>query len=174
MEVPMDTAAASDRRELAQPALRPAFVAGDEGEARWWGGGLAVIKASAADTGGQMTIVEVTERPGTEAPLHVHHNEDEGFWVLDGDVRLEIGEATIEAHAGDYAFGPRGIPHRYTVGDAGCRMLFILTPGGFEDVVVAMSEPAAARTLPPSSSDEPGIAQIKAVAAAHGSEVLDG
>ena len=169
----MDTAQATNC-EPGEPALEPAFVASDEGEARWWGGGLAVIKASAADTGGQMTIVEVTEPPGTDAPLHVHHNEDEAFWVLDGDVTLVIGETTIEAHAGDYAFGPRGIPHRYTVGDTGCRMLFILTPGGFEDLVLAMSEPAGARTLPPSSSDEPDIAQIKAVAAAHGSEVLDG
>ena len=121
-----------------------------------------------------MTIVEVTEPPGAEAPLHVHHNEDEAFWVLDGEVTLEIGETTIEAHAGDYAFGPRHIPHRYTVGDAGCRMLFILTPGGFEDMVLAMSEPAGAHTLPPPSTEEPDMAQIKAIAAAHGGEVLDG
>ena len=39
-----------------------------------------------------MTIVEVTEPPGTEAPLHVHHKEDEAFWVLDGDVTLQIGD----------------------------------------------------------------------------------
>src|SRR5688500_12537500 len=148
MELPMGTAAAANRPEPPQPALKPAFVAGGEGQARWWGAGLAVIKASAADTGGQMTIVEVTEPPGTEAPLHVRHNEDEAFWVREGDVTFEIGETAIEAHVGDYAFGPRGIPHRYTVGDAGCRMLFILTPGGFEDLVMAMSEPAAERTLP--------------------------
>ena len=154
--------------------LEPAFVARDEGEARWWGGGLAVIKATAAATGGQMTIVEVTEPPGTEAPLHVHHNEDEAFWVLEGDVTFEIGRTTFEAHAGDYAFGPRHIAHRYTVGGAGCRMLFILTPGGFEDLVTAMSEPARARTLPPPSPEEPDMAQTKLIAQAHGGEVLDG
>ena len=99
--------------------LKPAFVASGEGEARWWGGGLAVLKATTADTGGQMTIVEVTEPPGTEAPLHVHYKEDEAFRVLDGDVTLQIGETTIEAYAVDYAFGPRHVPHRYTVGAAG-------------------------------------------------------
>ena len=174
MEVQMDTAGATNRSEPGRPTLQPAFVAGEEGQARWWGGGLAVIKTSAADTGGQMTILEVTEPAGAEAPLHVHHSEDEAFWVLDGDVRFEIGEATIEAHAGDYAFGPRHIPHRYTVGEEGCRMLFILTPGGFEDLVMAMSEPAGARTLPPPSSEEPDMAQLKAIASAHGSELLDG
>jgi quercetin dioxygenase-like cupin family protein len=153
-------------------ALEPVAVHSDEGEARWWFNGLAVIKATAADTGGQMTIVEMTEPPGTEAPLHVHHREDEAFWVLEGDVTFEVGNTTIEAHAGDYAFGPRDIPHRYTVGDAGCRMLFICTPGGFEDLVIAMSEPARTRTLPPPSDEEPDIEQIAAIAEAHGAELL--
>ncbi len=170
----MEPATATQSAQGTVPTLTPAFVAKDDGEARWWGGGLAVIKAGAADTGGQMTIVEVTERPCAEAPLHVHRNADEAFWVLDGDVTFEIGGEAIEAHAGDYAFGPRNIPHRYTVGESGCRMLFILTPGGFEDLVVAMSEPAGARTLPPPSSEEPDMAEINAIAQAHGAEVLDG
>ncbi|MDQ3758800.1 MAG: quercetin 2,3-dioxygenase [Actinomycetota bacterium] len=153
--------------------LDPASVPSDEGEARWWFGSLAVIKATAADTGGQMTVVEVTEPPGAEAPLHVHHNEDEAFWVLDGEVTFHVGDTTIEASAGDYAFGPRNIPHRFTVGDSGCRMLFILTPGGFEDLVMATSEPAASRTLPPPPDAEPDMARIKATVAAHGNELLD-
>ena len=119
------------------------------GEARWWFASLAEIKVTAADTGGQLTIVEVTEPPGAEAPLHVHHREDEGFWVLDGEVTLYVGDETIEATAGDFAWGPRDIPHRYTVGPNGCRMLFICTPGGFENLVLGMSVPAETRTLPP-------------------------
>ena len=116
-------------QDTTQAQLDPVAVRSDEGEARWWFGALAVIKATAADTGGQMTIVEVTEPPGAEAPLHVHHREDEGFWVLEGNVTFEVGGTKIEASAGDYVFGPRDIPHRYTVGDAGCRMLFIMHPG---------------------------------------------
>lgn len=152
--------------------LIPVVVRSDEGEARWWFGSLAVIKATAADTGGQMTIVEITEAPGVEAPLHVHHREDEGFWILEGDVTFEVGDATIQAHAGDYVFGPRDIPHRYTVGDAGCRMLFIMTPGGFEDLVLEMSEPAGSHSLPPPSDEEPDWERIAAIAEAHGNELL--
>jgi quercetin dioxygenase-like cupin family protein len=152
--------------------LKPVVVRSDEGEARWWFGSLVVIKATAADTGGQMTIVEITEAPGVEAPLHVHHREDEGFWILEGDVTFEVGDATIQAHAGDYVFGPRDIPHRYTVGDAGCRMLFIMTPGGFEDLVREMSEPAGSRSLPPPSDEEPDWERIAAIAEAHGNELL--
>jgi hypothetical protein len=83
-----------------------------------------------------------------------------------------VGDATIEAHAGDFAFGPRDIPHRYTVGSSGCRMLFILTPGGFENLIIAMSAPAASRTLPPPPEHEPDWAHVAAVAKANGCELL--
>jgi hypothetical protein len=53
----------------------PLAVRSGDGEARWWLGALAVIKATAADTRGHLTIVEVTDPPGVEAPLHVHHKE---------------------------------------------------------------------------------------------------
>ncbi len=153
-------------------SLKPVGVAQEQGEARWWLGMLAVIKATAADTAGQMAIVEVTTPPGFAAPLHVHHREDEAFWLLEGDATFEVGGTTIEAHAGDYLFGPRDIPHRFTVGSAGCRMLFICTPGGFEELVIAMSEPAASRTLPPPSDEEPDRERIAAIARAYGNEIL--
>lgn len=150
----------------------PVCVPKDAGNARWWLGSLAVIKATAADTGGRMTILEVTEAPGAEAPLHVHHREAEAFWILEGSATFHVGDAIIAAHAGDYVFGPRHIPHRYTVGDAGCRMLFIFTPGGFEDLVLAMSEPATSRVLPPPSEEEPDIEEMAALVREFGGELL--
>jgi quercetin dioxygenase-like cupin family protein len=143
-------------------------VRAEEGEARWWLGALAVIRATAADTGGRVTVVDVTDPPGVEAPLHVHHREDEAFWILDGDVTFEVGGKTIEASAGDFVFGPRDIPHRYKVGDAGSRMLFILTPGGFEELVRATSDPAQSRTLPPPDHPLPDEDRMAAALAAAG------
>ena len=152
--------------------LRTHAVTAEEGEARWWFGALAVIKETAEDTAGQMSIIEVTEPPGMQGPLHVHHREDEAFWVLEGEVTIEIGDQTIHAKAGDYAFGPRDIPHRYSVGDSGCRMLFICTPGGFDGLVRDMSEPAARRELPPPMEQEPDWERVAAVAEAYGCELL--
>jgi quercetin dioxygenase-like cupin family protein len=155
--------------------LEPLAVRKAEGEARWWFGALAEIKATAADTGGQLTIVEVTEHPGVEAPLHVHHRDDEGFWILEGEVTFYVGDQTIEASAGDYVFGPRDIPHRFTVGPRGCRMLFIMVPGGFEDLVRATSEPAPSRTLPPPPDEEPSAEEterMKAIVKELGYELL--
>jgi mannose-6-phosphate isomerase-like protein (cupin superfamily) len=154
-------------------ALDPLTVARDGGEARWWFGTLAVIKTTAAETNGQLTIVDVTNPPGMEAPLHVHYRDDEGFWILEGSATIEVGDTTIEANAGDYVFGPRNIPHRYTVGDSGCRMLFIMVPGGMEEVIRATSEPAASLTVPPPADEEPDMEAIKAIVKAHGYELLD-
>ena len=157
---------------ISPQGLQPVAVDTDEGEARWWFESLAVIKVTAAQTGGQMAIIEITEPPGAEAPLHVHHREDEGFWLLEGSATFEVGDTTIEAEAGDYLFGPRDIPHGYTVGVAGCRMLFIMTPGGIEELIIATSEPAASRTLPPPSTEEPDWEYLARMARAHGGELL--
>ena len=153
---------------IPSQGLQPVAVGKDGGDARWWFGSLVVIKASAADTGGQMAIIEITEPPGAEAPMHVHHREDEGFWLLEGSATFEVGDTTIEAVAGDYLFGPRDIPHSYTVGDAGCRMLFIMIPGGIEEFIIETSEPAASRTLPPPLEEEPDWESLAARAHAYG------
>lgn len=149
-------------------------VGRDEGEALWWGDGLAVIKTTAEETGGQLSLIEVTEPPDYEAPLHVHHNEDEGFWVLEGDLEVEVAGERFALGPGDFALGPRGVPHRYIVGPKGCRLLFVLTPGGFEDVVRAMGVPATARRLPAETQDPVDPDHAGAVAAAHGVAMVDG
>ncbi len=159
-------------QETSAQALHPMAVAKGEGEARWWLGNLAVIKARAEDTAGLVSILEITEPPGFDGPLHVHHREDEGFWVLEGGATFEVGGETIEAHAGDFVFGPRDIPHRYSVGENGCKLLFIMTPAGFENLVLEMSEPAASRTLPPPSEEEPDWERIAAIAEKYGCELL--
>jgi quercetin dioxygenase-like cupin family protein len=159
-------------KEVELMAVTAEVVRSGEGEARWWFGMLAEIKATAASTGGNLTIIEVTCPSGYEAPLHVHHREDEAFWVLQGSVTFEVGGARIAAGPGDYALGPRDIPHRFSVSDEGCQMLFILTPGGLEGLVREMSEPAEARTLPPPASGPPDLAQAQAIAARYGAELL--
>ena len=145
-----------------------------EGEARWWFGGLATIKATKEQTGGHYTLVEVLEPEG-EGPLHVHYREDEGFWVLEGQLTFEIGEETIKAGPASFVFGPKDVPHRFTVESGPARLLFILSPGGFEEFVYATSVPAEERTLPPASEGPPSEAemeQLRALARQYGGELL--
>jgi hypothetical protein len=69
------------------------------GQPRWFFGALTEVKASAADTAGQYTLLEVTLPPHLQSPLHVHYTEDEGFYVLDGTVSIIVGERTVAARA---------------------------------------------------------------------------
>jgi mannose-6-phosphate isomerase-like protein (cupin superfamily) len=142
------------------------------GEPRWFFGMLAEVKASAADTAGQYTLVEVTAPPGLAAPLHVHYTEDEGFYVLEGDVTMVVGDETVELASGQHASGPRDVPHRFTVGPDGARMLWVLTPGGFEDLIDEASVPAEAPTVPPPSVLPPENAAE--IVRRHGNELLPG
>lgn len=136
----------------------------------WFFGMLAEVKASAADTAGMYTLLEITAPAGLQSPLHVHYREDEGFYVLDGSVTIEVGEETVELGPGQHAFGPRDVPHRFTVGPDGARMIWVLTPGGFDAFVADVSEPAAAPTVPPAGVVPPEDAAE--IVLRHGMELL--
>lgn len=155
---------------------RTYHLKGNEGEARWWMGSLAIIKASGKETDGRYTLVEVTDHEGGETPLHVHHNEDEGFWVLEGSLTFEVGGQTIQAGPGCFLFGPRDVPHRYRVDKGPARLLFILSPAGFEGFIRDTSEPAPALTLPPLSEAQPSpedLEQLMPIVRQYGCEILE-
>ena len=146
-----------------------------EGEARWWLGSLTTIKATGKDTGGRYSLVEVLEPEGTEGPLHVHHREDEGFWILEGELTFQIGEERLRAAAGSFVFGPKGVPHSYRVDVGPARILYILSPSGFEEFIYASSKPAGSLTLPPAAEGPPSDAEMErlvALARQHGAEIL--
>src|SRR5688500_13501571 len=142
------------------------------GQQRWFFGMLAEVKASAADTGGQYTLVEITAPAGLQAPLHVHYRDDEGFYVLEGTVTLAVGDETVELVAGQHAYGPRDVPHQFTIGPDGARMLWVLTPSGFEDFIEDVSVPAEQPTVPPPSVVPP--ADAAEIVLRHGMELLPG
>ena len=161
---------------MNEDAARAYGLQEGEGEAWWWlGVSLATIKATGKQTGGRYALVEVLEPEGEEAPLHVHHREGEAFWVLEGELTFEVGEKTIKASPGSFLFGPKGIPHRYTVDSGPARLLFILSPAGFEEFIYASSEPAKERTLPPPPEGPPTeveMERLMTIAARYGAEIL--
>jgi mannose-6-phosphate isomerase-like protein (cupin superfamily) len=142
------------------------------GQQRWFFGMLAEFKATSADTGGRYSLLEMTAPPGLQVPLHIHYGEDEGFYVVEGSITVEVGDATVEVTAGEHAFGPRDIPHRFTAGPGGARMLWVLTPAGFEDFVYDASVPAATPTVPPPTVLPPEDAAE--IVLRHGKELLPG
>jgi mannose-6-phosphate isomerase-like protein (cupin superfamily) len=65
-------------------------------------------------------------------PLHLHHHEDEAFYILDGQIRFRRGDEVFTAKPGEFVFGPREVPHCYKVLDGGARALVLITPAGLE------------------------------------------
>src|ERR671914_1546988 len=146
-----------------------------EGKALWWIGMLATIKATAEQTGGQYTLVEILAPEGFASPLHVHHQEDEGFWILEGEMTFYVGDQTIKARPGSFLFGPKGVPHAFTVDSGPARLLFVLSPGGFEGLIREMGEPARELSIPPQPEappDEAEMQRMAAIAARYGNEIL--
>jgi mannose-6-phosphate isomerase-like protein (cupin superfamily) len=134
-----------------------------EGEAWWWFGGLATIKATREQTGGRYSLVEilVPEFPKEEGLLHVHHFEDEGFYVLEGEMTFYIGDQTKKARPGSFLFGPKDVPHAFTVESGPARLLFILSPAGMEGLIREMGEPARSLTVPPQPEEPPNEAEME-------------
>src|SRR5215207_1083710 len=145
-----------------------------EGEAFWWVGMLATIKATAEQTGGQYTLVEVLAPDGYGSVLHVHHFEDESFYVLEGEMTFYVGDQTIKAKPGSFLFGSKEVPHAFTVDSGPARVLFVLSPAGFENLVREMGESARELTIPPQPEGPPDEAEMQrmaTIAARHGNEI---
>lgn len=87
-------------------------------------------------SGDQLGLVDMIEVPaGHMPPLHMHNAEDEGFYVLAGEVTLFMPGQQIVLGPGDFFLAPRGVPHAYRVGDSAARWLITSSPAGFERFV---------------------------------------
>jgi mannose-6-phosphate isomerase-like protein (cupin superfamily) len=146
-----------------------------EGEALWWFGLLATVKATAEQTDRSYSLVEILAPDGYEGVLHVHHFEDEGFYILEGEMTFYVGEQTIKALPGSFLFGPKDVPHAFTVDSGPARLLFVLSPAGLEGLIREMGEPARSLSIPPQPDEPPDEAQMEqmmAIAARYGAEIL--
>lgn len=153
-------------------ALAPIALAPAAGEALWFMGGLTTIKADAAGTAGRVAVTEHLAPRGSGSPLHVHHREDEWFYVVEGELTFWVGGETTVAPAGSFVYGPREIPHTFVVSSEQARFLLVVEPAGFEDFVRALAAPAERLEIPPASSEPPDVDALVAVAAGYGIDII--
>jgi mannose-6-phosphate isomerase-like protein (cupin superfamily) len=115
---------------MTQPiALGPGEGTTIEGPA----GGPLTFKLRGDQTRGALTAFENVIAPGDGPPLHVHANEDEAWYVLDGELRFRLGEKIAAAPSGSFVFVPRGTPHCFqNTGATPARILVLFTPSGME------------------------------------------
>jgi quercetin dioxygenase-like cupin family protein len=144
----------------------------DEGEAFWLLGMLETIKIGREDTGGEYGLVEAVVRKGDGSPWHVHHNEDEWFYVLEGEFTLYVGDERLTLAAGGFAFGPKGVPHTFIAETEGATVLIGFQPFEFEGFMREAGEPATERVLPPPLDAPPDMALLLPIAARNGFDIL--
>jgi quercetin dioxygenase-like cupin family protein len=137
----------------------------------WFVDNLVYVHVEGAQTGGAYSLSETRGARGSMPPLHVHHRNDEAFYLLEGDVRLFVGDREIVLAAGQAAFAPRGIPHAYRVESDRARWLVINSPSGYEHFLRAASEPAPRAELPPKGRPI-DLAALATAAADQGIELL--
>lgn len=114
--------------------INPRMIAHDEGhQVRHPSGASMHIKVFAGETNGAYSLMETVLPPGGIIPRHVHRGEDENNFILEGQLTMQIGEATYLATAGCYVVAPRGVEQCFrNEGATDCRFLTTFTPGGAE------------------------------------------
>ena len=108
---------------------------------------LIDIKVSTLETGGALSVAEITSFQRGGPARHLHHEQDEWFYVVEGGYVIEVGEERYELGPGDSLFGPREVAHAWArVGEGRGRLIAALQPAGeieafFEDLAKVSSSP---------------------------------
>jgi quercetin dioxygenase-like cupin family protein len=106
-------------------------------------GEILTFKAMAETTDGALTALETIASPGEGPPLHVHRDQDETIYTLDGQFRVQLDDALVDAAPGSYVFIPRGTAHTWqNVGDTPGRLLATIVPADrrFEQLFLRYSQ----------------------------------
>jgi quercetin dioxygenase-like cupin family protein len=150
-------------------SVAPIVLAESGGEALWFNHDLLTFKATSEQTGGAFVLFEERSQRGKATPLHIHPDEDESFYILEGEILVHIDGTEQAGRPGGFISIPRGVPHAFTVTSDTARVLVLLTPGSaaaeafFRDA----GDPAPERKLPPPGP--PDIERIQAAAERNGS-----
>jgi len=143
-------------------------------EALIWLGELAIIHTTGKETDGRYAMIEVYVTKEGEAPWHVHHREDEGFYIINGEITVYMEDKVIKGMPGEFIFAPKDVPHKYTVDTPGhARVLMMFSPAGFEDFVRATSVKATSLIPPPPENINIDYEQVMKLAEQFGAEFVE-
>ena len=136
-------------------------------------GELVTYKVTSGQTGGAYSLFEVASQPGSGAPPHIQHREDEAFYVLEGDYEFLVEGRTLRMPAGSLLYIPKGNLHVYrNVGEGTGRMLVSQTPGGlYERFFEEIGEEALHRREPRGPMLSGSLARTREIAAVYGIEI---
>jgi quercetin dioxygenase-like cupin family protein len=141
----------------------------------WFLDTLVSIRVSVSAGTDEISLLEHHAPYGDSPPLHLHVNEDEVFYILEGELRIQTEQGEHRLGAGHSLLAPKGMPHTYRVESGqGARWLTVTTHGDFERFVRALGRLAERQELPPpGGAPTPEAIQILTeTARAHGIEIV--
>lgn len=141
----------------------------------WFLNTLVCVRVSEREGSDGISVLEHRAPYGDSPPLHLHRNEDEVFYVLDGEFRIQVAGEERRIGPGESLLAPKGVPHTYRVeSQAGARWLTVTGNGDFERFVRTLSRVAERNDLPePAGAPTPqAIEALSAAAHAHGIEIV--
>ena len=127
-----------------------------EGTSYWVLGDLYTFKATGKQTGGAFFVMEQIIQPQGGPPPHIHHREDEAFYVLDGKFVFLCGDAQTEAGPGSFVYIPKRTLHTFkNIDTKQGKLMVTVTPAGLEEFFFAIGSPAKDQHAAPAF--DPGV-----------------
>jgi quercetin dioxygenase-like cupin family protein len=147
-------------------------VPADEGKSFWLITDLHTFKAVGEDTGGAFALLETTAYTQVAPPPHIHHREDESYYILEGEFEFMDEGRTFTAGPGSFVHLPKGRLHMHSnAGDTPARALVLVVPAGVEGLIEEAGEPAEDPSSVPPPPEMPELQRIVETAQKYGIEV---
>jgi quercetin dioxygenase-like cupin family protein len=153
------------------------FTASPGGDkTRYYMSGVWTFLATGKETNGAFALIDCKIRKSLEPPGHMHLNEDESFYLTEGEVEFIANNQTHLLKAGDFIHLPKNVPHQFIIKSETARFLMHLAPAGLEEFFWQLSRPADSMDMPPMPAGPPPaeiIEKIKALQKQYGIVGMD-
>ena len=171
MKTQSSTTSSLDTADRRAPAIK------HQPKAKCWyfDVGIGSVCLAGPDTGGAYCLIEASLAPGIGVPRHTHMLEDETYYVISGELEVNVGGQVFVLKPGDSLMAPRDIAHQLrNSGQVPNHYLLIFSPAGFEELVMATAVPAPDGAEPPTEPQlrgedaGPAIQRVRELAARYG------
>jgi mannose-6-phosphate isomerase-like protein (cupin superfamily) len=152
---------------------RELFVNPSQGNSFSVVGDILTFKAVSEDTNGQYTLFELRVDPEIGPPPHIHHREDEAFYIQEGELEFQLGDQTIIATPGTFLYSPKGHLHSFkNITNQRAKMLVWCMPAGIEKYFAEVGVPVDNPDAPSRPANMDAIERVVSVGAKYGIEFV--
>ncbi len=152
--------------------MKTGLLAAGEGRSIWVVGDRYTIKYGGSDTGGAFAMMEATVPPGHGPSPHIHHREDEAFYVLEGEIQFQADGSSFTATSGAWVTLAKGSLHSFkNTGSTPARMLVVVTPSGLENFFLEVGRDAIEGETEPVLPTPEDIQRLLETAPKYGLEI---